>query len=321
MNDGTLRVAVVCGGRSSEKEVSRTSGEQVLQALRRRGHDAERIEADEELWDALRAGGYDVAFLALHGRYGEDGTVQGVCELLDVPYTGSGVLATALCLDKAMAKRVLVAEGINTAPWRLVPRHLDARAAGEAMRQAVEAVAGYPMVAKPNRGGSTIGLSIVRDEAGLNAAYDAAAAHDTVLCERFVDGLEITIGVLGHNPPEALPTLEIVSHRPLYDYAAKYTAGQSEHIIPARLPEEQRGRAQRAAERAHAALGCHSMSRVDVIVDRAGEPWVIEVNAIPGLTELSLLPDAARAAGIGFDGLCQRLVREALQRHAEEGGA
>jgi D-alanine-D-alanine ligase len=177
---------------------------------------------------------------------------------------------------------------------------------------------GYPMVAKPNRGGSTIGLTIVRSEEDLAGAHAAAAAHDTVLCERFVPGLEITIGVLGHNPPQALPTLEIVSHRPLYDYAAKYTAGQSEHIIPARLPEEQRQAAQRASERAHSALGCHGMSRVDLIVDSGGVPWVIEVNAIPGLTALSLLPDAARAAAISFEDLCERLVRDALQRHDEE---
>ncbi|HXA29621.1 MAG TPA: D-alanine--D-alanine ligase [Candidatus Angelobacter sp.] len=312
-----LRVAVVCGGRSSEAEVSRTSGVQVLHALRARGHDAECVEAGEDLWDALRAGGYDVAFLALHGRYGEDGTVQGVCELLDIAYTGSGVLATALCLDKAMAKRVLVAEGINTPPWRSVPRHLDGGTARHHMEDAASAL-GLPMVVKPNRGGSTIGLTIVRSGAELLDAYGAAAEHDTVLCEQFVDGLEITIGVLGHNPPQALPTLEIVSHRPLYDYAAKYTAGQSEHIIPARLPEEQRQDAQRASERAHAALGCRSMSRVDVIVDGGGTPWVIEVNAIPGLTALSLLPDAARAAGIGFEDLCERLVRDALQRHGEE---
>ena len=312
-----LRIAVVCGGRSSEKEVSRTSGAQVLRALRARGHDAERIEADDELWDALRGGGWDVAFLALHGRYGEDGTVQGVCELLSIPYTGSGVLATALCLDKTMAKRVLVADGIKIPAWRLVPRHLQPDDAATAMAEAA-ADLGLPMVAKPNRGGSTIGLTIVRSEAELGAAYAVAAAHDVVLCERFVDGLEITIGVLGHNPPQALPTLEIVSHRPLYDYAAKYTAGQSEHIIPARLPEEQRQAAQRAAERAHAALGCYGMSRVDVIVDGGGEPWVIEVNAIPGLTELSLLPDAARAAGIGFDELCERLVRDAIARRDGE---
>jgi D-alanine-D-alanine ligase len=312
-----LRIAVVCGGRSTENEVSRSSGAQVVQALRSRGHHAERVEADEELWDALRSGAYDVAFLALHGRFGEDGTVQGVCELLDLPYTGSGVLATALCLDKAMAKRVLVAEGINTAPWRVIPRHVDAAEAERCMGEAAEAL-GYPLVVKPNRGGSTIGLSIVDSEAELGEAYAAAAAHDAVLCEKFVPGLEITIGVLGHNPPEALPTLEIVSHRPLYDYAAKYTAGQSEHIIPARLPEEQRQAAQRASERAHAALGCRGMSRVDVIVDGDGTPWVIEVNAIPGLTELSLLPDAARAAGIGFADLCDRLVRQALERHVEE---
>jgi D-alanine-D-alanine ligase len=312
-----MRIAVVCGGRSSEAEVSRTSGAQVVRALCARGHDAEAVEADGELWDALRGGGYDVAFLAMHGRFGEDGTVQGVCELLDLPYTGSGVLATALCLDKAMAKRVLVAEGINTAPWRLLPRHLEAEAVRSAMEETAAAL-GYPLVAKPNRGGSTIGLSIVRSEAELLDAYATAEAHDAVLCEKFVDGMEITIGVLGHNPPEALPTLEIVSHRPLYDYAAKYTAGQSEHVIPARLPEEQRQAAQRAAERAHAALGCFGMSRVDVIVDRGGVPWVIEVNAIPGLTELSLLPDAARAAGMGFEDLCERLVRDALQRHQDE---
>ncbi|HEV7679711.1 MAG TPA: D-alanine--D-alanine ligase [Candidatus Dormibacteraeota bacterium] len=312
-----LRIAVVCGGRSTETEVSRTSGAQVLSALRSRGHLAERIEADEELWDALRGGGWDVAFLALHGRFGEDGTVQGVCELLDIPYTGSSLLATALCLDKAMAKRVLVAEGINTPPWRLLPRHLSAAEAASAMGEA-EALLGLPMVVKPDRGGSTIGLTIVRSADQLGGAYEAAQAHDTVLCERFVEGIEITVGVLGHNPPQALPTLEIVSHRPLYDYAAKYTAGQSEHVIPARLPEEQRRDAQRVAERAHTALGCRGMSRVDVIVDAGGAPWVIEVNAIPGLTELSLLPDAARAAGIGFDQLCQQLVEDALARHAEE---
>ncbi len=317
MSDSRLRIAVVCGGRSSEAEVSRTSGMQVLRALQGLGHDAERVEADGELWDALRGGGYDVAFLALHGRFGEDGTVQGVCELLDMPYTGSGVLATSLCLDKAMAKRVLVAEGIKTPAYTTLSRHLKGEQAAAAMHAAARDL-GCPLVVKPNRGGSTIGLSIARSEDELVDAYAAAAEHDTVLCESFVDGLEITIGVLGHNPPEALPTLEIVSHRPLYDYAAKYTAGQSEHIIPARLPEEQRQAAQRAAERAHAALGCFSMSRVDIVVDRAGEPWVIEVNAIPGLTELSLLPDAARAAGIGFDALCERLVREAIARHAEE---
>ncbi|MFN2569838.1 MAG: ATP-grasp domain-containing protein, partial [Candidatus Dormibacteria bacterium] len=170
------------------------------------------------------------------------------------------------------------------------------------------------MVVKPVGGGSTIGLTMVRNDGDLPAAHQAAAEHDDVLCERFVEGCEITVGILGHNAPTALPTLEIVSHRPLYDYAAKYTPGQSEHVIPARLPEQQRLEAQRASVAAHVALGCRDMSRVDIIVDAAGTPWILEVNSIPGLTELSLLPDAARAAGIGFADLCDRLVGEALGR-------
>jgi len=312
------RVAVVCGGASSEAAVSRDSGAQVLAALRARGHHCTLLECDAELPALLLDGGYEVAFLAVHGRYGEDGAVQGTCELLGIPYTGSAVLASALCFDKAAAKRVMRTAGVATPDWRLIRRGPDAAHAMTAMTEAA-AELGLPMVVKPNRGGSTIGLSIVEDSSGLNSAYEVAAAHDSVLCERRISGTEITIGMLGDDPPEALPTLEIVSHRPLYDYAAKYTAGQSEHIIPARLPERQRLDAQSAATRAHAALGCSGMSRVDVIVDAAGVPWVLEVNTTPGLTALSLLPDAARAAGISFEALCQRILEDALQRRPATG--
>jgi D-alanine-D-alanine ligase len=306
-------VAVVCGGPSSEAAVSRDSGAQVLAALRARGHDCTLVEGDSELPALLRDGGYEVAFLAMHGRLGEDGAVQGTCELLGIPYTGSGVLASALCFDKATAKRLLVAAGIDTPAWRLVPRDADPLLTATEM-SAAAAELGLPMVVKPNRGGSTIGLSVVDDMADLNSAWSLAAEHDAVLCERMVSGTEITIGILGADPPEALPTLEIVSHRPLYDYAAKYTAGQSEHIIPARLPEAQRVDAQRTATHAHSALGCSGMSRVDIIVDRGGVPWVLEVNTTPGLTALSLLPDAARAAGIPFETLCERILEDALVR-------
>lgn len=309
-----LRVAVVSGGRSSEAEVSRTGAAQVIAALRRRGHRCTELDCDEELWDALRSGDYDVAFLALHGRYGEDGTVQGLCELLDVPYTGSDVLASALCFNKAMAKRVLGLAGISTPACRVVARTAEPEAGLEQMRAAA-AELGLPLVVKPNRSGSTIGLSIVDDAGSLKAAFDAAAWHDDVLCEAFVRGTEITIGILGHNPPRVLPTLEIISHRPLYDYAAKYTAGQSEHIIPARLPQAQRLAAQASALRSHELLGCRAISRVDIIVDGDGEPWVLEVNTIPGLTAISLLPDAARAAGIDFEDVCQMLLDDALERH------
>ena len=307
------RIAVVCGGRSAENEVSRSSGRAVAGALRGRGHACTLIEAGVDLWEQLGAGGYDVAFLALHGRFGEDGTVQGVCELLGLPYTGSGILASALCFDKVMAKRVLAASGIETAAWRVVPRGMDPAAVPGAMAEAADAL-GLPMVVKPVGGGSTIGLSIVGDRAGLIPAHAAATTGGDALCERHISGCEITVGILGDNPPTALPTLEIVSQRPLYDYAAKYTAGQSQHILPARLPEAERHASQEAAVRAHRALGCRDMSRVDVIVDAAGVSWVLEVNAIPGLTELSLLPDAARAGGVAFPELCQRLVDAALTR-------
>lgn len=312
-----LRVAVISGGRSSEREVSRTSGEQVTGALRRLGHIPTTLDCDDELWEALRAGGYDCAFLALHGRYGEDGTVQGVCELLSLPYTGSGVMASSLCFDKAMTKQVLAGAGVATPVWTVVPRGLGA-AAEEAMDSAARRV-GLPMVVKPNRSGSTIGLSIVSDRTGLLAAYEDAAWHDDVLCERFVAGVEVTIGIIGH-PPEALPTLEIISNRPLYDYGAKYEPGGSEHIIPARLPEAQNVASRDAALRAHTVLGCRAISRVDVIVDGDGVPWVLEVNTIPGMTALSLLPDAARAAGYSFDQICQLLVDDAMARHREEHG-
>ncbi|HET9050594.1 MAG TPA: D-alanine--D-alanine ligase, partial [Candidatus Dormibacteraeota bacterium] len=286
---GPLSVAVVAGGRSSEAEVSRTSAAHVAGALRTLGHRCTVLECDEELWEALKAGGYDVAFLALHGRNGEDGVVQGVCELAGVPYTGSDVLASALAFNKAMAKRVLAAAGIDTPAWRVVGRNGRREDSLQAMDDAA-AELGLPLVVKPNRSGSTIGLAIVGEPSGLEAAFDAAAWHDDVLCERFVTGMEVTVGIVGHNPPRALPTLEIISHRPLYDYAAKYTVGASEHIIPARLPGEQNAAASDVALRAHDALGCRAISRVDVIVDAAGVPWVLEVNTIPGLTEISLLP-------------------------------
>jgi D-alanine-D-alanine ligase len=309
----SLNIAVVCGGRSSEAEVSRMSAGQVAAALRGRGHRCTLLEADAELWPALQAGTYDAAFIAVHGRFGEDGSVQGVCELLNLAYTGSDLIATALCFDKARAKSVFRAGGIATPDWREIDETGDVAAQLEAAADDL----GLPLVVKPRRGGSTIGLTIVEERSGLRSAHALAAEHGEVLCERLVRGTEVTVGILGHNPPQALPTLEIVSHRPLYDYAAKYTAGQSEHIIPARLPDERNRAAQRAGLDAHRALGCRDLSRVDVIVDDEGTCWVLEVNAIPGLTELSLLPDAARAAGVGVGDLCQQLVDSALARHRE----
>ncbi len=301
------------GGRSAEREVSLLSGAQVATALRGRGHDVTEVDLDANTWDELRDGGFECVFNALHGRLGEDGTVQGMFELLGLPYTGSGVLASALCMDKARAGKTMAAIGLH------VPEFEELEAKEGVAADLVERVVsrfGLPLVVKPVREGSTIGLTIARDEDAVASGLVLAGRYDRrVLVQRFAVGTEITIGVLATPELQVLPTLEIVSENPVYDYDAKYTAGKSHHIIPARIPEAARAAASDAAARAFTELGCSGMARVDVIVDPEGKPWVLEVNTVPGLTALSLLPDAARAAGIAFDELCQRLVDHAIGRH------
>ena len=308
-----MRIAVLAGGRSAEREVSLRSGAQVAEALRQRGHEAELVDLDDRTWDVLRDGGFDVVFVALHGRYGEDGTVQGMLELLRLPYTGCGVLASALCLDKPLASRLLRDEGFAIPDFI----ELDGDSVREGISSEIESGAlGWPVVVKPAREGSTIGLTIAAD---VDAAADGirlAAGYDRrVLCQRFVTGVEVTLGVLQAPDLHVLPTLEIVSENPLYDYDAKYTAGRSHHIIPARISETARQACADVAARAFQLFGCDGMARVDVIVDEQEVPWVLEVNTVPGLTELSLLPDAARAAGIEFPDLCDRLVKHGRGRY------
>jgi len=308
-----VKVAVLRGGRSAEREVSLRSGEQVAKALRARGHDVTPVDLDAATWDVLRDGGFECVFNALHGRLGEDGTVQGMFELLGLPYTGSGVLASALCIDKSRAGKVMAGAGLH------VPEFEELEIKDGVAAEVVEKVVsrfGLPLVVKPVREGSTIGLTIARDADEVASGFVLAGRYDRrVLVQRFATGTEITIGVLATPELQVLPTLEIVSENPVYDYDAKYTAGKSHHIIPARIPETARATASDAAARAFRELGCSGMARVDIIVDAGGTPWVLEVNTVPGLTELSLLPDAARAAGITFDELCQRLVDHAVGRH------
>jgi D-alanine-D-alanine ligase len=313
-----MRIAVVRGGRSAEREVSLRSGAQVAKALRGRGHDVSEVDLDAGAWDALRDGGFECVFNALHGRLGEDGTVQGMLELLGLPYTGSGVLASALCMDKSRAGRMLAAIGLQ------VPEFEELEVKEGVAADLVERLVarfGLPLVVKPVREGSTIGLTIAKDADAVASGLVLAGRYDRrVLVQRFAAGTEVTVGVLATPEMQVLPTLEIVSENPVYDYDAKYTAGKSHHIIPARIPEEHRAAASEAAARAFAELGCAGMARVDIIVARDGTPWVLEVNTVPGLTELSLLPDAARAAGIAFDAMCQRLVDHAVGRHRHRVG-
>jgi D-alanine-D-alanine ligase len=313
-----MRIAVLRGGRSAEREVSQRSGAQVEKALAGRGHQVTGTDLDLETWDVLRDGGFDCVFNALHGRLGEDGTVQGMLELLGLPYTGSGVLASALCMDKARASSVMAGAGLHVPEFAEL--EIKAGVSADVVARLVQRF-GLPMVVKPVREGSTIGLTIAHDADDVASGLVLAARYDRrVLIQRFAAGTEITLGILATPDLQVLPTLEIVSDNPVYDYDAKYTPGKSHHIIPARIPEAARAAASDAAGRAFTLLGCSGMGRVDVIVDAEGTPWLLEVNTVPGLTELSLLPDAARAAGIPFDELCQRLVDHAVGRHEHRVG-
>jgi len=313
-----VKVAVLRGGRSAEREVSLKSGAQVESALRKRGHDVTGVDVDLNTWDVLRDGAFECVFNALHGRLGEDGTIQGMIELLGLPYTGSGVLASALCMDKARANAMMSAAGLDIPSFEEV--EITDGVAGDLVERLV-ATYGLPLVVKPVREGSTIGLTIAKDVDQAASGLVLAARYDRrVLVQQFAAGIEITVGVLATPEIQVLPTLEIVSDNPVYDYDAKYTAGKSHHIIPARISEVAQHASSESARRAFVELGCAGMARVDIIVDADGTPWVLEVNTVPGLTELSLLPDAARAAGIAFDELCQRLVDHAVGRHERRVG-
>ena len=313
-----MKLAVLRGGRSAEREVSLRSGAQVEEALRGLGHEVSGVDLDANTWDTLRDGGFACVFNALHGRLGEDGAVQGMLELLGLPYTGSGILASALCMDKALANSVMAGAGLHIPDFEEL--EIKEGVGADVVERLVSRF-GLPIVVKPVREGSTIGLTIAKDADACASGLVLAARYDRrVLVQRFVAGTEITVGVLATPEVEVLPTLEIVSDNPTYDYDAKYTAGKSHHIIPARIEERARATSSDAAGRAFVLLGCAGMARVDIIVDAKSTPWILEVNTVPGLTELSLLPDAARAAGISFDQLCQRLVDHAVQRHANRVG-
>jgi D-alanine-D-alanine ligase len=313
-----LKLAVLRGGRSAEREVSLRSGAQVEAALRGLGHDVTAVDLDLTTWDVLRDSGFECVFNALHGRLGEDGAVQGMLELLGIPYTGSGILASALCMDKSRANSVMAGAGLHIPDFEEL--EVNEGVAADVVERIISRY-GLPLVIKPVREGSTIGLTIAPDADAVASGLVLATRYDRrVLVQHFVAGTEITVGVLATPEVEVLPTLEIVSDNPTYDYDAKYTAGKSHHIIPARIEERARATSADAAGRAFVLLGCAGMARVDIIVDAKSTPWILEVNTVPGLTELSLLPDAARAAGISFEQLCQRLIDHAIQRHAHRVG-
>jgi D-alanine-D-alanine ligase len=277
------------------------------------------MEIDRNVAGRLLAENIDVAFIASHGKHGEDGTIQGLLEILNIPYVGSGVLASALALDKVMSKKVFVAEGIPTpAYWVVDGRRLNS-ADVHSMVKSIAMETSFPLIVKPSEQGSTIGLTVVKNEAELWPAIEMAVRFDQhVLIEQFVKGTEVTVGIIGNDHPQILPSIQIVSAKGLYDYEAKYTKGLSEHIIPPRLSTMVMREVEQLAIRAHEALGCRGISRTDIIIDPDDKPWVLEVNTLPGMTETSLVPDAARAAGIGYADLVEMLVNYALEGKGEE---
>ncbi len=292
------KVAVLLGGRSAEREVSLKSGNMVLHALRKRGIDAHGFDPRERDLAALAAEKFDRVFIALHGRYGEDGTLQGALELMGIPYTGSGVLASALAMDKWRTKLVWQACGIPTPPYELLTAASDLKA--------VVARLGLPIMVKPANEGSSIGMSKVTAAAGLDEAYALAANYDSVvLAERFIEGTEITAGVLGG---DALPLIRLETPRAFYDYEAKYVSNDTRYIIPCGLAADAEAALQRQVLAAFNALGCSGWGRVDLMLDRAGKPYFIEVNTSPGMTDHSLVPMAARHAGLSFEDLVVRIL-------------
>jgi D-alanine-D-alanine ligase len=287
------KVAVLFGGRSAEREVSLNSGAAVLASLLRSGVDAYPFDPAVQNLQALVDEGFDRVFIALHGRYGEDGTVQGALELLGIPYTGSGVLASALGMDKWRTKLVWQAAGLPIPDFALIDQHSD--------WQAVARQLGLPLFVKPANEGSSVGISKVKTVAELPAAYREAARHDQlVLAESFIGGGEYTVAILGER---ALPVIRIVPANEFYDYEAKYLRNDTRYLCPSGLDAAQEAEMQGLAKRAFTLIGGRGWGRVDFLCDAAGRPYLLEVNTSPGMTDHSLVPMAARQAGLSFEQL------------------
>ncbi len=298
------KVAVLMGGLSAEREISLMSGNGVLQALRSRGVDAHAFDPAQRDLGELKKEGFERCFIALHGRFGEDGTVQGALELLGLPYTGSGVMASSIAIDKDMTKRIWRAEGLPTPAWQQV----DSAAATE---QAFAAL-GAPMIVKPGREGSTIGLTKVTTLAQCEAAYALAAECDTeVLCEQFISGDEVAITLLGSGASaRALPLIRIVAPDGNYDYQNKYFTDTTQYLAPCGLPAGEEVHIQALVLKAYQVLGCRGWARADVMIDaRTRLPYLLEINTSPGMTGHSLVPMSARAAGMSYEDLCLELLK------------
>lgn len=305
------RVALLAGGTSGERDISLESGKGAQGALEEAGFDVTFLDpANHEDLKRLMDDAFDVAFLALHGKGGEDGAIQGLLETLGIPYTGSGVLASATAMNKGVSKVFYEAAGIPIIPGMNLT-------SGEPYDiEAIKSTVGIPCVVKPATEGSSLGLRIVKREEELAEAIEYVfMVDDLIVIEKFIAGTETTVAILGNDELEALPVIEIVPLKAdSYDFESKYAPGGCEHIIPARISDEITAKVQEYAKCAHHALGCCGVSRTDFIIDENDQPWILETNTIPGMTPTSLLPDTARVAGYSFPELCTKLVEFALER-------
>lgn len=304
-----MRVALLCGGTSGEREVSLASAAAVESALSKK-YEVVTIDTAEDDWArSLLDAAVDGVFVCLHGGIGENGCIQGFCESLELPYTGSGVFASAAAMDKVVSKNIVKESGIAT-PESFAFRACDPARLAEALH-----ALGDKVVVKPSTEGSALGVQIADSSEDLiNAVKDALALAPCVLVERFIEGRELTVAVLGGDDPSALPVVEIVPVNSFYDYESKYVSGMARHVCPADITDSERKACQEMAVAAHRSLGCRGVSRSDCILDSQGKVWYLETNTIPGMTGTSLLPDAAKAAGMGFDELCWRLMEDAWHR-------
>ncbi|MGM8213994.1 D-alanine--D-alanine ligase family protein [Bacillaceae bacterium W0354] len=307
-----MNIAVLYGGTSKERDVSLSSGKGIINALKNLGHNVTPIDFSPVNLKAIidQISDCDIVFIGLHGKQGEDGTVQGLLELLNIPYIGSGVLASSLAMDKSKAKQIFAQYQLPIA----FSKTYSSKKSKDNIINDINESFNLPVVVKPNQEGSTLGLSIVKEQGQLLEAIDLAMTHDTdILVEDYIKGRELTVAVIGKKGEEkALPIIEIVPKSEYYDYESKYTEGGSEHIVPAKISDDLTKQVQEYAVKAHQALGCETYSRVDFILTEKLQPIILEVNTLPGMTSTSLYPDAAKAIGLSYEDMINQFIELTL---------
>lgn len=299
------KIGVLMGGLSAERDVSLKSGDAILKALKDMGYNAAGIDVGRDLADGLKQEKIEFAFIALHGRYGEDGAVQGMLEIMGIPYTGSGIAASALGMSKIFSKKIFEFHKLPVGQYMILEKKdlKDWKEKAGTLE--------FPVVVKPVSEGSSVGVSIVSEEKGLKDAFALAFKYGKeILIEKYIKGREIQVGILGKR---ALGAIEIIPKRQFYDYEAKYTPNMSEHIFPARLPENIYNEVLELGLKAHSVLGCKGYSRVDFIIDSGNRPFLLEVNTLPGMTNVSLLPEIAKGVGVDFNRLVEMILMETLK--------